>query len=85
MLKKYHDRIYSVHIKDKTGPTVEGEPNTNQVWGQGQMPLEDLLLLIKQEKWPIYCDIELEYDIKPWSDAVREVGICVKYARQILM
>lgn len=85
MLKKYHDRIYSVHIKDKTGPTVEGEPNTNQVWGQGQMPLEDVLLLIKQEKWPIYCDIELEYEIKPWSDAVREVGICVKYARQILM
>ena len=30
-------------------------------------------------------NIELEYDIKPWSDAVREVGICVKYARQILM
>lgn len=85
MLKKYHDRIYSIHIKDKTGPTVENEPNTNQVWGQGQMPLEDLLLLIKKEKWPIYCDIELEYDVKPWSDAVREVGICVKYARQILM
>ena len=49
------------------------------------MPLEDVLLLIKQEKWPIYCDIELEYDIKPWSDSVKEVGTCVKYARQILM
>ncbi len=85
MLKKYHDRIYSIHIKDKTGPNVEEAPNANQVWGQGQTPLEDILLLIKQEGWPIYCDIELEYDVKPWSNAVREVGLCVKYARQILM
>ena len=85
MIKKYHDRIYSMHIKDKTGPTTAGEPNTNQVWGQGEMPLEDVLLLIKQEKWPIYCDIELEYDVKPWSNAVKEVATCVKYARQILM
>ena len=58
MIKKYHNRIYSIHIKDKTGPTTT-EPNENQVWGQGETPLEDILLLIKQEKWPIYCDIEL--------------------------
>ncbi|MDH6356278.1 sugar phosphate isomerase/epimerase [Parabacteroides sp. PF5-9] len=84
MLKKYHDRIYSIHIKDKTGPTAD-PANTNQVWGQGEMPLADVLLLIKQEKWPIYCDIELEYSIAPWSNAVKEVGTCVKHARQILI
>ncbi|MDR1555572.1 MAG: sugar phosphate isomerase/epimerase [Tannerellaceae bacterium] len=84
MLKKYHDRIYSIHIKDKTGPTAE-EPNANQVWGQGETPLEEVLLLIKQEKWPIYCDIELEYPVKSWSNAVKEVGTCVNYARQILI
>jgi sugar phosphate isomerase/epimerase len=84
MLKKYHDRIYSIHIKDKTGPIAE-EPNANQVWGQGETPLEEILLLIKQEKWPIYCDIELEYPVKSWSNAVKEVGTCVNYARQILV
>ena len=36
MIKKYHDRIYSVHLKDKTGPTTGDQPNTNQVWGQGR-------------------------------------------------
>ena len=56
MIKKYHDRIYSIHLKDKTGPTTGDQPNTNQVWGQGEM-----------------------------SDSVKEVGTCVKYARQILM
>jgi len=84
IIRKYHDRIFSIHIKDKTGPNTD-PPNTNQVWGQGEMPLEDVLLLIQKEKWPIYCDIELEYDVKPWSNAVKEVKTCVNYARQILM
>lgn len=84
IIEKYHDRIVSIHIKDKTGPKTD-PPNTNQVWGQGQMPLEDVLLLIKKNGWPIFCDIELEYDVKPWSTSVKEVKTCVHYARQILM
>jgi sugar phosphate isomerase/epimerase len=84
ILEKYHDRIVSIHIKDKTGPkTVPA--NTNQVWGQGESPLEEILLLIKQKGWPIHCDIELEYEVKPWSTSVKEVNTCVHYARQILM
>lgn len=84
IIEKYHDRIFSVHIKDKTGPKTD-PPNMNQVWGQGEMPLADVLLLIKKQKWPLYCDIELEYDVKPWSNAVKETKTCVQYARQILM
>ncbi|MCX6254512.1 MAG: sugar phosphate isomerase/epimerase [Bacteroidia bacterium] len=84
IIEKYHDRIVSIHLKDKTGPKID-PANTNQVWGQGEVPIADILLLIKKNKWPINCDIELEYDIKPWSDAVKEVKTCVQYARQILM
>lgn len=84
ILEKYHNRIFSIHIKDKTGPKTD-PANQNQVWGQGEMPLADVLLKIKKEKWPIYCDIELEYEIKPWSNAVKEVKTCVQYARNILM
>jgi len=84
IIEKYHDRIVSIHIKDKTGPKTD-PANTNHVWGQGQSPLEDLLLLIKKNGWPIFCDIELEYDVKPWSNSVKEVKTCVNYARQILM
>jgi sugar phosphate isomerase/epimerase len=84
ILEKYHDRIFSMHIKDKTGPKAD-PANTNQVWGQGEMPIADVLLLIKKQKWPIYCDIELEYDVAPWSNAVKEVKTCVQYARQILV
>jgi sugar phosphate isomerase/epimerase len=84
IIEKYHDRIFSIHLKDKTGPNTD-PPNENQVWGQGQAPIEDILLLVQKNKWPIYCDIELEYPVKPWSDAVKETRTCVKYARQILM
>jgi sugar phosphate isomerase/epimerase len=84
IIEKYHDRIFSVHLKDKTGPNTD-PANENQVWGQGEVPIEDILLLIKENKWPIYCDIELEYPVKPWSNSVKETRTCVKYARQILM
>jgi sugar phosphate isomerase/epimerase len=84
IIEKYHDRIFSVHMKDKTGPKTD-PANMNQVWGQGESPIADILLLIKKQKWPIYCDIELEYDVKPWSNAVKETKTCVQYARQILI
>lgn len=83
IIEKYHDRIASIHIKDKTGPKTT-PANTNQVWGQGETPLADVLNLVKKNKWAIPCDIELEYDIKPWSNQVKETGICVKYAQQLL-
>jgi sugar phosphate isomerase/epimerase len=84
IIEKYHDRIVSIHMKDKTGP--KNDPaNTNQVWGQGESPIADILLLLKEKGWPINVDIELEYDVKPWSTAVKEVKTCVQYARQILM
>lgn len=84
IIEKYHDRIFSVHIKDKTGPKTD-PANTNQVWGQGETALADVLLLIKEKKWQLPCDIELEYEIKPWSNQVKETATCVKHARQILM
>jgi sugar phosphate isomerase/epimerase len=84
IIEKYHDRIFSIHMKDKTGPKTT-PPNTNQVWGQGEAPVADVLLLLKKQKWPINVDIELEYEIKPWSNAVRETKLCVEFARQILI
>ena len=82
-IEKYHDRIFSMHTKDKTGPDAQ-TPNENQVWGQGQTPLEEVLKLV-QSKYPqIYCDCELEYAVAPWSNSVKEVGTCMKFARRVL-
>jgi sugar phosphate isomerase/epimerase len=84
MIEKYHDRIFSIHMKDKTGPNTD-PANTNQVWGQGETPIADVLNLLKEKQYPIYVDIELEYPVAPWSNSVKEVRTCVNYARQILI
>ncbi len=83
LIKRLHTRIFSIHLKDKTGPKAT-PPNTNQVWGKGDMPIADLLLLLKKEKWPIYVDVELEYEVPADSDAAKEVSKCVEYAKTIL-
>ena len=84
-IRKYHNRIVSIHLKDKTSATNEWKKNENQVWGQGETPLEEILHLVRDNKWPIYCDIELEYPVVPWSTSVKEVRTCMRYCRQILI
>lgn len=84
-IRKYHKRIASIHLKDKTGPDNVTAKNSNQVWGQGETPLTEVLHLIRDQKLPIYCDIELEYPVAPWSTSVKEVRICKEFCRQILI
>ena len=54
-------------------------------WGEGETPMADILNLIKDNNWPIYCDIELEYPVPDDSDAVKETTLCVDYCREILV
>ncbi|MBP1609857.1 MAG: hypothetical protein H6Q04_2092, partial [Acidobacteria bacterium] len=51
IIDKYRDRIFSLHLKDKTGPKTT-PADTNQVWGQGECPLADVLLKVRDEKLP---------------------------------
>jgi sugar phosphate isomerase/epimerase len=78
VLEKYHDKIISLHLKDRTAD------GGNLPWGQGQTPIKEVLQLLKKEKWPIYADIELEYKVPPDSDPVKEVAKCVQYCREAL-
>lgn len=80
---KYHERMKSIHIKDKTGPK-NVSPDSNKEFGQGETPIADILLLLKKEKWPISVDVELEYSIPEGSDAAKEVAKCIEYMRNIL-
>ncbi len=84
LIERLHDRIVSLHIKDKTGPKAS-DPNKNKPFGQGETPVKEILQLIGKNKWPITCDIELEYDIPQGSDAVKEVTKCLDYCRKALV
>jgi len=84
LIERLHDRIYSIHLKDKTGK--DSTPaNTNRPWGEGETPLADILNLVKEKKWPIYADIELEYQIPEGSDAQKEIIKCIEYCKNILV
>lgn len=83
-IQKYHKQIASIHLKDKTGKDGEAKPNVNKPWGEGDTPIAEVLLLIKENGWPIYCDIELEYKVPEGSDPVKEVAICREFCKEIL-
>ncbi len=78
VLEKYHDRIVSLHLKDRT---VDG---ANVPWGTGQTPLKEVLQLMKKEKWTFPADIEVEYKIPAGSSPVAEVAKCVRYCKEAL-
>ena len=83
IIERLHNRIVSLHLKDKTSPKAS-DPNKNQVWGQGETPLAKILQLVQKKKYPIECDIELEYTVPEGSDAVKEVAKCFEYCRTAL-
>jgi sugar phosphate isomerase/epimerase len=84
VIERLHGRIFSIHMKDKTGKDGN-PPNTNMPWGEGETPIADILKLIQKNKWPIFCDIELEYPVPENSDAQKEVIRCVEYCKNILV
>jgi sugar phosphate isomerase/epimerase len=78
-LKKHHDRITHIHIKDRkrnAGPNV--------ALGTGDTPIKQCLTLIRDNKWPIYGIIEREYRDAP-GNAVEQTKAQMEYLKQILM
>ena len=79
LIQKHHDRILSLHLKDRK---VNNGPN--MPFGQGDTPVALILQLMKREKWTFPADVELEYKIPQGSDAVTEVTRCVQFCREAL-
>jgi len=84
LIKRLNKRIFSIHVKDKTWEGTYKE-SKNLSFGEGQTPVVEILQLIQKEKYPIICDIELEYKIPEGSDAVKETIKCVEYCRAALV
>jgi sugar phosphate isomerase/epimerase len=78
VMEKYHDRIVSLHLKDRTAD------GGNLPWGTGKTPLKEILQLMKKEKWTFPADIELEYKIPKGSNAIAEVAKCVQFCKEAL-
>ena len=77
-LKKHHDRITHIHIKDRKR---NGGPNV--ALGTGDTPIRECLTLIRDNKWPIYGIIEREYRDAP-GNVVEQTKAQMEYLKQIL-
>jgi sugar phosphate isomerase/epimerase len=55
-LKKHHDRITHLHIKDR-----KRDNGPNVALGTGDTPIRECLTLLRDNKWPIYAIIEREF------------------------
>ena len=82
LIEAKHDRITSMHMKDRTTPE-HGAGNLE--WGKGDTPINEILTLMKTKKYKFPATVELEYSVPTGSDAVKEVGKCVEFAKKILM
>lgn len=80
-IRKYHDRILSLHLKDRRTPANGG---ANVPWGQGDTPLKEILQLMKKEKYSFPANIELEYPVPEGSTVMAEIARCLEFARRAL-
>jgi sugar phosphate isomerase/epimerase len=80
-IKKNHSRITSFHLKDKKYKTHGGN---NMPWGQGDTPLQEVLQLMKKEKYPWPANIELEYNVPENSSVMAEMATCLKFCKAAL-
>jgi sugar phosphate isomerase/epimerase len=78
VLEKYHDRMVSLHLKDRTAD------GGNLPWGTGKTPLKEILQLMQRERWTFPADIELEYPIPQGSNSIAEVAKCVQFCKEAL-
>ena len=74
-LKKHHDDIVTLHIKDKSKDDV------NMVFGEGDTPIVECLHLLRDKKYRIPANIEYEYK---GDDTVEEVTRCFEYLKKAL-
>jgi sugar phosphate isomerase/epimerase len=80
-IKKNHERILSMHIKDRHNPANGKE---NKLWGKGDTPIVEVLNLMKENKYKFPATVEMEYTVRDGKTAVDEVRTCVDYCKEAL-
>ncbi len=74
---KHPDRITHLHMKDRKRNEGPGTP-----WGDGDAPLKELLIQIRDRKLPIGCIVEYEY--RGPGTGIVETTKCMDFMRKVL-
>ena len=79
-IKKHHQRITHVHVKDRKKANGPNAP-----FGEADTPIGEVLRLIRDNKWPIQATIEFEYKVPADSDRMKELAKCIAFCRAALV
>ncbi len=80
-IKLKHDRIVSMHMKDRKTKANGGD---NLPWGTADTPLADSLRLMRDNKYTFPATIELEYKVPEGSTPIDEVKKCLEFCKTAL-
>ena len=76
-IKENHQNITHLHIKDR-----RNKDGVNEPFGDGDTPIKPVLVLLRDNKWPIRAFVEYEYP--GMGTSVEEVKKCMDYLRASL-
>jgi sugar phosphate isomerase/epimerase len=76
-IQKNHAHITHLHIKDR-----KKNDGPNMPWGEGDTPIKQVLLLLKDKKYPLPALVEYEY--RGTGTPVEEVQKCLDYMRKVV-
>jgi sugar phosphate isomerase/epimerase len=79
-IKKYHERVTHVHIKDR-----KFNKGANTPFGEGDTPIVETLRLIRDNHWNIQATIEFEYKVPADSDRNTELLRAIKFCKDALV
>jgi sugar phosphate isomerase/epimerase len=77
-IEQHHARITHLHIKDR-----KKNHGPNMPWGEGDTPIRQVLLLLKQRRYPMPAFVEYEYE--GTGTPVEETKKCFEYMKKILV
>jgi len=78
MLEKHHDRIVNIHIKDH-----KKDDGPNMPFGQGDTPIKQVLIMMRDRKYGIPGHIEWE-SAAGRDERIAAVRRCLDYCKQAL-
>jgi sugar phosphate isomerase/epimerase len=76
-IRENHEYITHLHMKDR-----KKNDGPNMPWGEGETPIRQVLLLLKEKKYPIRAFVEYEY--RGPGTPIDEVKECMAYMRRVL-
>jgi sugar phosphate isomerase/epimerase len=81
-MEQHHDRITHIHVKDRK---MQVNGGATVPFGQGDVPIKEILQLMRKRKWKFQATLEFEYPIPQGSTRMAEIAKCVEYCKNILV